>query len=209
MSCSDKCQPSNLEHASPDYVRVLWIVVGLNGAMFFIGVVLAYLGGSVSVRSDVLDFLGDAAATGVGLLLIGRPQRTRAKASMVQGIVLGALGVGALWIAALRIWSDVVPEPIGMGVYGVLGLAVNLESALLLLRHRHGDSNVRAVWLYSRNDAIGNIAVLLAAGAVAVTQARWPDVVVGAIIAGLFLHSAYEIALGALLELRKTRVSEV
>lgn len=194
MDDCDSCGANAVEKAdSPAYVRVLWLVVIMNAAMFVVGVFITATGGSASVRSDLLDFLGDAVATGIGLLLIGRSKRLRAKASFWQGVALGALGLFALGSAIAKALSGLAPEPAGMGVYGILGLAVNLGAALLLLRHRKGDASVRAVWLYSRNDAIGNVAVLIAAALVAATASRWPDVVVGLGIAALFLQSAVSI----------------
>lgn len=103
------------------------------------------------------------------------------------------LGAFALVTALARFWSGEPPEALEMGLYGVLGLAVNTGAALLLLRHRHGDANVRAVWLYSRNDALGNIAVLIAAVAVVITNSKLPDIIAGVAIAFLFSHSAYGI----------------
>lgn len=194
MDDCDTCGAKAAEKAdSPAYVRVLWLVVIMNAAMFVLGIFITATGGSASVRSDLLDFLGDAVATGVGLLLIGRPKTLRANASFWQGVALGGLGLFALGSAVAKALGGLVPEPLGMGLYGVLGLAVNLGAALLLLKHRKGDASVRAVWLYSRNDAIGNVAVLVAAGLVAVTASRWPDAVVGFGIAALFLQSAWSI----------------
>ena len=200
--CGDGCGVKAAEAArSPAYVRTLWLVVAMNAAMFVIGIIVTATGGSVSVRSDLLDFLGDAVATGIGLLLVSRAAATRATASLWQGLALGALGLFALGSAIMRALSGDAPEPFGMGLYGVLGFSVNLGAALLLLKHREGDSSVRAVWLYSRNDAIGNVAVLAAAGLVLWTQTRWPDVVVGFGIAALFLLSAAEIVRNARREL--------
>ena len=208
MDDCDSCGAKAVAAAdSPAYVRVLWLVVVLNAAMFVAGVFVALTGGSVSVRSDLLDFLGDAVATGIALLLVGRSARVRGIASLWQGIALGALGLFALGSAALRAFSGGVPEPLGMGVYGFLGLCVNVGAAVMLLKHRKGDANVRAVWLYSRNDAIGNLAVLAAAGLVVLTTSRWPDVVVGVGIAALFLHSAYEIIRGARREITEPDAS--
>ncbi len=203
--CGDGCGARAVEAAkSPEYVRTLWLVVALNAAMFGIGVVVTATGGSVSVRSDLLDFLGDALATGIGLLLVSRRPRTRAIASLWQGLALGTLGLYALGSSVSRAFSGEVPEVFGMGLYGILGLAVNLGAALMLLKHRKGDASVRAVWLYSRNDAIGNLAVMGAAGLVALTATRWPDVVVGLGIAGLFLHSSSEIIRDARGEMTKS-----
>ena len=191
---------------SPAYVRALWIVVSLNAAMFVVGLVVTLSGSSVSVRADMLDFLGDAVATGVGLLLISKPPRTRAVAGLWQGLALGALGLFTLATAFGRVFGGEVPEPLGMGIYGILGLAVNLGAALMLLRHRHGDASARAVWLYSRNDAVGNLAVLAAAGLVLLMRSPWPDTVAGVAISLLFLHSAAEIIRGARREMRNAQV---
>lgn len=123
--CEDGCGAKAVEAANtPEYVRVLWLVVAMNAAMFLVGVVVTATGGSVSVRSDLLDFLGDALATGIGLLLVGKAAGIRATASLWQGLALGALGLFALGSAILRVFSGDVPEPFGMGLYGILGFAV-------------------------------------------------------------------------------------
>jgi Co/Zn/Cd efflux system component len=200
-ACGDGCG-DDLSEASrvPGYVGALRIVVALNAAMFVIGGALALNGRSVAVQADALDFLGDALATGIGLLLVGASVGTRSLVALWQGLALGALGVYTLGSALWRVIAAVAPDAMAMGAYGVLGLGVNLGSALLLLRHRHGDASVRAVWLYSRNDAIGNVAVLAAAGFVAGTATRWADLAVGGALAALFLHSAYEILRQSILE---------
>jgi len=206
MDDCDTCGLKAAEKAdSPAYVRVLWLVVAMNAAMFVLGAFIAATGGSASVRSDLLDFLGDAVATGIGLLLIGRSKSLRAKASFWQGVALGGLGLFALGSAVAKALGGLPPEPLGMGLYGVLGLAVNLGAALLLLKHRKGDASVRAVWLYSRNDAIGNVAVLVAATLVAVTASRWPDALVGFGIAALFLQSAASIIRDARREMSRAK----
>lgn len=207
--CGDGCGAKAVGAANtPAYIRTLWLVVAMNAAMFVIGVFVTATGGSVSVRSDLLDFLGDSVATGIGLLLVGRSASVRSMASLWQGLALGALGLFALGSAVARAFGGATPEPFGMGLYGVLGLCVNLGAALLLLKHRTGDASIRAVWLYSRNDAIGNVAVMAAAGLVALTATRWPDVVVGFGIAALFLHSSFEIIQDANRELPKSRRSK-
>jgi Co/Zn/Cd efflux system component len=206
MACGcDNDVDSEAAAHSPGYVRVLWFVVAMNAAMFVIGAVVTAASGSVSVQADLLDFLGDALATGIGLVLIRRSATTRARVSLWQGVALALLGLLALGSAVLRATSGAAPEPLGMSVYGLLGFIVNLSAALLLLRHRQGDASVRAVWLYSRNDAIGNVAVIAAAGAVALLESRSPDVIVGAILAALFLSSAWEIIGRARRELREAR----
>lgn len=203
--CADCCGADPRDAArDPTYARLLWIAVAMNAGMFAVGVGVAAAGGSVSVRADLLDFLGDALATGIGLALLGRSASVRAAASRWQGIALGGLGVFALVSAAARALAGSPPEAIGMTVYGLAGLATNLGVAMMLMRHRRGDAGVRAVWLYSRNDAIGNLAVMVAAGLVAATETRWPDVAAGVAIALLFLHSAREIVRGARREMAET-----
>lgn len=185
------------------YIRVLWVVVGMNSAMVLVGAAIAVWSGSVAVSADVLDFLSDALVTGLGLLLVGATARTRSRVSLWQGFVLAMLGGFVLVAAFGRAFGASAPEPVSMGIYGVLGLIVNFGAVLLLVRHRKGDSSVRAVWLFSRNDAIGNIVVLIAAFVVSATASHWPDVVAGVIIAALFLHSAIEIMRAARAELKQ------
>lgn len=199
------CEPdeSALEGATPAYQRTLWIVVGLNAAMFLVGGTVAVFGRTVSVQADALDFLGDALATGIGLILIGRSAYARATIALWQGAALGALGLFALGSALYRVVAAMQPSAEAMSVYGALGLAVNVTCAVLLLRFRAGDATARAVWLYSRNDAFGNVAVLIAAGAVALTGSRWPDLAAGTIIAILFLSSANGILRQAVAERRE------
>jgi Co/Zn/Cd efflux system component len=205
--CEDGCGAKAVEAATtPAYVRALWLVVILNAAMFMIGVVITVTGRSMSVRADLLDFLGDALATSIGLLLVGHPRRVRSMASLWQGLALGVLGLFVLGSALSRVSGGVAPEPLGMSFYGLLGLCVNLGAALLLLKHRKGDASVRAVWLYSRNDAIGNLVVLAAAGFVVATGSFWPDLVAGAAIALLFLHSSFQIIRDSRREIREASV---
>jgi Co/Zn/Cd efflux system component len=187
------CGAKDAAQASPAYKRALWIVAGLNAGMALIGGAVAVLGHAVSVQADALDFLGDAVATAIGLVLVGCAARTRSKTAVVQGLALGALGLLTLGVAAMRAVSAAAPMAQSMGVYGVAGLAVNVACAMLLLRYQGRDASARAVFLFSRNDAIGNVAVLIAAGLVALSSSRWPDVIVAAVLAVLFLHSSVSI----------------
>jgi Co/Zn/Cd efflux system component len=179
---------------------VLWIVIGLNAAMFAVEVGAGYLARSQALQADALDFLGDAATYGLTLLVIGRPAAWRANAALFKGMSLGAL---ALWVVGSTLWRVVqggAPEPMTMSAVGALALAVNVSAALLLFRFRDGDANVRSVWLCSRNDAIGNVAVMLAAAGVWATRGSWPDLVVALAMSALFLHSATRIILQAIAE---------
>jgi Co/Zn/Cd efflux system component len=158
--------------------------------MFAVEVVAGQLANSMALQADALDFAGDSATYAITLWAIGRPLRWRASAAMVKGLSLGIMG---LYVIVASVWRTFVansPEAVTMGAVGALALAVNVGAALLLLRYRDGDANVQSVWQCSRNDAIGNVAVLVAAGIVAVTGTRWADLAVAVIMAGLFLQSS-------------------
>ena len=180
-------------HVAPAYRRALWIVVILNLGYGLIEIVGGLLAGSQAVEADALDFLGDGAISLLGLIAIRWGLRARAQAALLQGVFLGLLGMGVLATTAYRVFVQHAPEAGLMGVLGIIALVVNVAAAAVLIPHREGDANVRAVWLFSRNDAIGNLAVVIAAGLVAWTGSVWPDLIVAAGIAGLFLHSAWSI----------------
>jgi Co/Zn/Cd efflux system component len=176
------------------------MVIALNAAMFMAEVAAGYLACSQALQADALDFLGDAATYALTLLVIGRPAAWRANAALFKGVSLGAL---ALWVVGSTLWRVVqggAPEPMTMSAVGALALAVNVSAALLLFRFRNGDANVRSVWLCSRNDAIGNVAVMLAAAGVWASGSSWPDLVVAFAMSALFLHSATRIILQAIAE---------
>lgn len=202
--CEDCCGPKDLTHTTPGYRRALAIVVVLNLAMGVAEMVGGLLAGSQALKSDALDFLGDGLITLLGLLAVGWRTIWRARAALLQGVFLAALGVGVLGNAVYRAFVHRLPEADVMGIVGLIALGVNVASALVLIPHREGDSNVRAVWLFSRNDAIGNVAVVAAAGLVYWTGTVWPDLVVAAIIAGLFLHSSVAIIRNARADLAAT-----
>jgi len=199
------CQETVFEGASPRYRRVLGVVIALNFGMFVTEMVAGVSGDSLALQADALDFLGDSATYAISLWVIGRSLRTRATAALIKGLSLGLLGTWVLGSAIYRVFVLGDPSPIVMGVVGSLALAVNVLSALLLLRYRNGDANVRSVWLCSRNDAIGNIAVLVAAVAVSATATAWPDLLVAAIMASLFVNSAIGIVRQSLGELTHVR----
>ncbi len=191
------------EGASLRYRRILWIVIALNALMFGIEVVAGALAGSMALQADAMDFAADAATYGLTLYMIGRPDRWRAGAALIKGASLALMGAYVLGATLWRVFVADTPEPIVMGAVGFAALAVNVTAALLLFRFRDGDANVRSVWLCSRNDAIGNMAVMLAALGVLGTGTAWPDLAVAAIMAGLFLYSAVSILRQSLGELRR------
>lgn len=183
----------DLSHVTPAYKRALWIVVLLNAGYGVIEIVGGFVAGSQALKADALDFLGDGLISFLGLMAVGWGLAARAKAALLQGIFLGLLGLGVLIVTAYRVLVVHQPEAELMGILGLIALGVNVAAAVVLIPHRHGDANARAVWLFSRNDAIGNIAVVIAALAVAGTRTPWPDLVVAVIIAGLFMQSSFSI----------------
>lgn len=186
--------PSPARHVlAPGYTRTLWIVVLLNVGYGVVEMVGGVLSRSQALKSDALDFLGDGLITFLGIVAVGWGLRRRAQAALIQGVFLGALGVSVLLSTAYRVVSRQQPEAEVMGLLGAIALAVNVAAAMLLIPHRGGDANARAVWLFSRNDAIGNGAVMVAAVLVAWTETPWPDLLVSVAIAALFLHSAWQI----------------
>ena len=184
---------SVLSHVTPSYRRALWIVILLNVGYGAIEIVGGIMAGSQSLKADALDFLGDGFISFLGLIAIGWGLQARARAALLQGLFLAALGVGVLAYTCYRIFFLHQPQAELMGLFGAIALAVNVAAAIVLIPHRKGDANVRAVWLFSRNDAIGNAAVVVAAGLVYWTVTPWPDLVVAVVIASLFLHSAWSI----------------
>lgn len=190
--------------SDPAYRRALWVVVLLNLGFGVVEITGGVLAKSQALKADALDFLGDGSITFIGLLALGWAERKRARVALMQGIFLAALGLGVIAAAIWRVLKSVPPEADIMGVLGVAGLAVNVIAALALLRFRkEGDANARAIWLFSRNDALANIAVIIAAILVAWFKTAWPDLIVAGIIAVLFLHSAREIIRDSWGELRE------
>lgn len=188
---------------SADYKRRLWAVIAINGAMFFVEMAAGALSGSQALKADALDFAADAATYGLSLAVIGASLATRAKAALLKGVSLTLM---AAWVFGTTAYNTLVlgvPTAEVMGAVGVLALAANLASVAILARYKDGDANVRSVWLCSRNDAIGNVAVMLAAAGVWATASAWPDLIVAALMAGLFLTSSIQILRQSAAELRR------
>lgn len=192
------------DHTTPQYRRALWTVVVLNVGYGAVEMVGGFLSQSQALKADALDFLGDGLITFLGLLAIGWSLRWRARAALIQGLFLGALGLGVIVTTGYRVLVQQRPEAELMGILGLVALAVNVASAIVLIPHRAGDANVRAVWLFSRNDAIGNVAVVAAAGLVAWTGSAWPDLAVAGVIAALFLQSSWAIVRDARIDLQES-----
>lgn len=197
----DHCETA-FEGQSPAYRRALWAVIAINAAMFATELAAGALAQSMALQADALDFLADTLTYAASLYAIGKAATLRANVALAKGISLAAMGAGVLAVTIYRTLVLGQPDAFVMTGVGALALAANMASVLLLLRYRNGDANVRSVWLCSRNDAIGNVAVIAAAGAVAWTGTPWPDLIVAAAMASLFLHSATLILRQALREKR-------
>lgn len=195
-------EEAKFEGLSSDYKRRLWAVIAINAAMFAVEMAAGHYAGSQALRADALDFLGDALTYGISLAVIGASVRIRTTAALAKGLSLFAMGVWVLGATLYRVFYIGVPEAGVMGVIGALALAANLASVLILMRYKDGDANVRSVWLCSRNDAIGNVAVMIAALGVWGTSTGWPDLIVAAIMATLFLSSSWQIVRQAVAEQR-------
>lgn len=195
--------------ASTAYRRALWAVIAINASMFLIEMGAGQIAGSQALKADALDFLGDSATYSMSLFVIGMPLVWRARAALIKGVSLGLMGIWVFGSTAYCVLILGMPQAEIMGAVGLLAFVANVASVLLLLKYRDGDANVRSVWLCSRNDAIGNLAVVLAASGVWATSSAWPDLIVAGILASLFLWSSALIVRQALQELDEQQASGV
>ncbi|MDA7088327.1 cation transporter [Pseudomonas sp. SA3-5] len=186
---------------SQRYRRILWIALVVNFSMFVLEIGAGARAGSTSLLADSLDFLGDAGNYAISLWVLGLGVAMRARASLLKALSMLAFGVGVLGTAVWQVLGDKVPDAQTMGSVGLLALLANLGVAALLFAYREGDSNMRSVWLCTRNDALGNVAVLLAALGVFGTGSAWPDLLVAGCMACLALTSAYQVMIQARHEL--------
>lgn len=177
----------------PRWRRALWIALVINAGMFAIELVAGVSADSRALMADALDFLGDAANYAISLVVAGMALVWRARAALLKGVTLIALGLWVLGSTAYAAVLGASPHAGTMGLIGVLALVANVGVALMLYRFRSGDANMRSVWICSRNDAIGNVAVVAAAAGVFGTGTAWPDLVVAAILATLGLSGGFQI----------------
>jgi Co/Zn/Cd efflux system component len=199
----DHCHPSPA-HASPRYRRVLWIALIVNAMMFAIELWAGFGTGSVSLLADAIDFFGDAANYGVSLAVLTMALAWRARAALVKGMCMLAFGLFVMGKALWAARTGTPPEAFTMGAISLLALAANVGVAAMLYAWREGDANMRSVWLCSRNDAIGNVAVFLAALGVQATASAWPDLVVAFAMGALAVSSAWAVLRQARAELKVT-----
>lgn len=184
------------------YRRILWLVIAINATMFAVEMTAGLMARSVSLMADAIDFLGDSFTYFITLLVLGMSLKWRASAALFKGATMGLFG---LWVIGNAIYNAViatVPEAVVMGSVGFAALLANVASAAVLFAYREGDANMRSVWLCSRNDAIGNVAVIGAGIAVGVTATGWPDYGVALIMASLQLSACYQILKRAMGELK-------
>lgn len=205
--CShDSCHATDPHRGNPTYRRVLWAVLGINAVMFAVEVVAGVAAGSASLQADGLDFLGDAGNYAISLFVVGMALRYRSTAALVKGGTMAAFGLWVVGVAGWHAWHGTLPQAFTMGAIGATALAANAASFALLWTHRSGDANMRSAWICTRNDVLGNIAVLTAAVGVFGTGTGWPDVIVAVTMAGLALQGAMVVLNQSRAELRLSRV---
>jgi cation diffusion facilitator family transporter len=193
MSGCGDCCGSELAHATGAERRTLVIVLLLNAAMFLAEFSAGLLAGSTALLADSLDMLADAMIYALGLFALGRAAHWRARAALTSGLFQLVLGLAVGVEAGVKLFVDGLPDTATMGLFGVIALLVNGVCFLLLSRYRDGDINLRATWICSRNDMLGNVGVLVAAGLVNWLGALWPDIVIGLLIAAVVVHSAVRV----------------
>lgn len=201
MACCDHNIDENILKVK-NFRKILWIVFAVNFLMFIVEFGTAFYANSVSLQADALDFLGDAVTYGVTLMVLGSSLRVRASVALLKGISMGGLGI---WIFARTFWNmseNIIPIASLMGTIGLVALIANVFSALLLYKYRGGDSNMRSIWLCSRNDAIGNLAILIAASGVFTLKSGWPDFIVALLMASLSTIASIQIIKQASSELK-------
>ncbi|WP_425408249.1 cation transporter [Hyphococcus sp.] len=202
-ACEDnQIDADQFDGRSPAYKRALIAVIAINAVMFLVEMSAGYLGSSQALKADALDFAGDTATYALSFAVIGAALRTRATAALIKGASLGLMALFVLTTTVASAFGDASPVAPVMSGIGFAALAANVASVFILLRWRDGDSNVRSVWLCSRNDAIGNVAVIAAGAAVWLTGSFWPDLIVAALLASLFARSACSIIAQSMKERR-------
>jgi len=206
-NCCHGCHDDDPQRGNPVYRRVLWIVLAINAAMFAVEIGAGLAAGSASLQADALDFLGDAGNCAISLFVVGMALRYRAMAALAKGSTMAVFGLWVIGITGWNAWHGTLPQAFTMGAVGFTALAANAASFGLLWSHREGDANMRSAWICTRNDVVGNLAVLLAALGVFGTGTGWPDILVAAMMATLALQGALIVIRQARVELQTARGS--
>lgn len=199
--CGPEADPNN----APRWRAALWAALIINAAMFTVELYAGAAADSHALKADALDFFGDAANYAISLLVAGMALAWRARAALFKGATLALLGIYVLISAGSAALYGSSPEPQTMGIIGAIALLANVAVAFMLFQFRTGDANMRSVWICSRNDAIGNVAVVAAAAGVFGTGTAWPDLIVAAVLAALALSGGWQIMGQAKGELRQVR----
>ena len=203
MACS--CSAPEPKQPDPRFRTALWIALVVNLSMFVVEGIASMTSGSVSLLADAIDFFGDSANYLLSLTVLSMGMVWRGRAAMVKGLTMGAFGIFVLARAGWVATQSTAPEPFTMGVVGLLALVANMGVAIMLFRFREGDSDMRSVWLCSRNDAIGNLAVMAAALGVFGTGSAWPDLIVAGIMGGLAITAGFSVVRHARSDIREAR----
>ncbi|MDO8906254.1 cation transporter [Hydrogenophaga sp.] len=190
------------------YRKILWIALLVNAVMFFVEISASLQSGSLALLADAVDFAGDALNYGVSLAVLASALAWRARAAILKAVSMMGFGLYVLGAALWSVWHGEVPQALTMGVVAVLALLANVGVAWMLYAFREGDANMRSVWLCSRNDAIGNVAVLMAALGVLGTGSAWPDLLVASLMAALALHGGWSVLRQARAEIGQARDEE-
>ena len=193
MSAECRGHKANFDGSSSDFRRRLWIVIAINAAMFIVEILSGQFAHSKALQADALDFLGDSMTYALSLAVIGKSLTVRSNAAIFKAASLLLMGVWVLSSSIYEVWHQEIPRHQFMGLIGLLALGANIASVIILVPYKEGDANIRSVWLCSRNDAIGNIAVIIAAFTVWLTQSAIPDLLVAAFLATLFTLSSISI----------------
>jgi Co/Zn/Cd efflux system component len=202
-SCCHDCHEHDPQRGNPAYRRVLWLVLAINAVMFAMEIGAGLAAGSASLQADALDFLGDAGNYAISLFVVGMALRYRAMVALAKGSTMAVFGLWVLGITGWHAWHGTLPQAFTMGAVGFAALSANAASFGLLWSHREGDANMRSAWICTRNDVLGNLAVLFAALGVFGTGTGWPDIIVAAIMAALALQGASIVVRQSLAELRQ------
>ena len=199
--CASTCGRETAQ-ADPLWRRILWVALIVNAAMFLVEMFAGAAADSRALHADALDFLGDAANYAISLAVVGAALAWRARAALLKSLFMLCFAAWVFGSAIFAFLNGTTPDPATMGAVGALALAANAGVALLLYRYRKGDANMRSVWICSRNDAIGNVAVMLAALGVLGTGSAWPDLIVAGVMATLALTGGAQVLRQAQTELR-------
>ena len=202
------CSAPEPKSPAPGFRKALWIALWVNLAMFVVEGIASLSSGSVSLMADAIDFFGDSANYVLSLTVLSMGMLWRGRAAMVKGITMTVFGL-VVWARAVWVvQAGITPEPLTMGAVGLLALAANMSVAAMLFKFREGDSDMRSVWLCSRNDAISNIAVMVAALGVFGTGTAWPDLIVAAIMGTLAITAGISVVRHARSDIAEARASE-